>query len=67
MVTAQQERIQVFLMGGGGGGVHTLVWKGLLNRFVANLWNLVSWQNATRFIEKKKKKNIYIYIYKYWK
>ena len=42
MVTAQQERIQVFLMGGGGGGgVQTLVWKGLLNRFVANLWNLV--------------------------
>ena len=39
MVTAQQERIQVFLMG--GGGVQTLVWKGLLNRFVANLWNLV--------------------------
>ena len=41
MVTAQQERIQVFLMGGGGGGVQTLVWKGLLNRFMANLWNLV--------------------------
>lgn len=37
MVTAQQEWIQVFLMGGGGGGVQTLVWKGLLNCFVVNV------------------------------
>ena len=46
MVTAQQERIQVFFIGGGGRGegggeFQTLVWKGLLNCFVANLWNLV--------------------------
>ena len=39
MVTAQQEQIQVFLMGVGGGGGK--LWKGLLNCFVANLWNLV--------------------------
>ena len=37
MVTAQQEQIQVFLMGGGGGKL----WKGLFNYFMANLWNLV--------------------------
>ena len=54
MVTAQQEQIRVFLMGGGGGAGWSKLWKGLLNCFVANLWNLVQWQNATCFIKKKK-------------